>query len=160
MDAPCDYSTVFKSLCDDIHCEECGVFIGDFCIEVEELVLRCQKCQCEFRKETRMMKFYKTKEMSVNELGEWLRDEFFDQSFGLGCYGNFVMREGVKHLGEENIFDEGECVGKDRIYEKEIDGQIFMMKYSWDGDGYLEFTLPDGSEIRNSDCKKTNRWKG
>jgi hypothetical protein len=40
----------------------------------------------------------------------------------------------------------------------ELGGEV-IMKYYWDGDGFLSFILPDGKCLTNSDCKKDHVWE-
>jgi len=89
-------------------------------------------------------------ERDIDILGEMLRDMFFDQSKGLGCYGSFDFNDEVICLPNET--DEDIIYTVARI--KDI-----KMRYEWDGDGYLEFILPNNKTIYNSDCKKKYDWK-
>ena len=87
--------------------------------------------------------------------GERLRDLFFDQTKGLGCYYSFDTRPRVVGLGESPIGGE---------WNEGINWQCFQlgsfeMRYYWDGDGVLQFRLPDGSWLSNSDCKKSYNWE-
>lgn len=104
-----------------------------------------------------------------NIIGEVLRAKFFKPG-GLGCYEIFNLQDDVKVLPDEPQewfdfnFDPPKMVS-DRpepeypeFYTVAIKDDV-KMRYYWDGDGYLEFILPDGSVIYNSDCKKTWGWR-
>lgn len=97
-----------------------------------------------------------------NAIGEYLRDIFFDQSSGgYGAYTTFDVREGVTNLPSEPVmyFDGTEEIQDEdhawTVYE--YDG--IRMRYYWDGDGTLEFHLPDGRILFNDDCKKSHNWE-
>jgi len=86
--------------------------------------------------------------------GELLRNAFFDQSEGRGCYVSFKLRDNVKELPSK-IID-----GINFHYAcAEFDGKEITMEYWWDGDGSLSFIFEDGCAIQNNDCKKTYNWK-
>ena len=88
----------------------------------------------------------------INAVGELLRNIFFNQSKGFGCYENFELNPWVKPLPHEEN-KEGNM-----IYTcAEWNG--IKMRYFWDGDGFLEFLLDnEGRAIYNDDCKKQD-WK-
>jgi len=88
-----------------------------------------------------------------NVIGEYLRDQFFDQSKGKGCYDTFDVRDDVTELPVEYDYDE-----RWYVYEKDVNGTHVIMKWYWDGDGTLEFYFDDGTDITNDDCKKSHTW--
>jgi len=96
-----------------------------------------------------------------NCLGETLRDQFFDQSKGLGCYSSFDVKSDVIELESEPLDpnDISEYALYWKRYSKVFNDQSIEMRYYWDGDGVLEFILPNGVILSNGDCKKTYRWK-
>ena len=92
-----------------------------------------------------------------NDLGEYLRNEFFNQDKGeYGCYSTFEIRSGVKKLPSESI--EYEYKLEYFVFEKIVLNSKVIMKYFWDGDGTLEFHFDDETYLYNGDCKKDYRW--
>jgi hypothetical protein len=89
-------------------------------------------------------------------IGEFLRDIFFDQKNGVGCYSTFDVR--TDFIKSEP--DEQETIlGDDYVINWTVYSYAgIKMRYYWDGDGTLEFHLPDGRILENTDCKKDNRW--
>lgn len=88
--------------------------------------------------------------------GEYLRNEFFDQSKGFGCYSTFETRSGVIRLSDQ--YDPEEEITW-QCFRKTINDVDVDMKYYWDGDGTLCFNFPDGSGLFNNDCKKSSTWE-
>lgn len=102
-------------------------------------------------------RFYLDNEYGIDALGEYLRNQFFDQSQGLGCYSSFEMREDVIDLDPSPVENFEEMMWQN--YEKEVVGiGKVKMRFFWDGDGTLEFVLPSGEVLSNSDCKKNFNW--
>lgn len=100
-------------------------------------------------------------EAHPDELGEALRNEFFNQDTGnFGCYSTFELRDGIEELPQE-LFDHdwGDYKIKINVFRKIIDRKKVIMKYWWDGDGTLEFHFEDGSYLYNGDCKKDYVWE-
>lgn len=95
---------------------------------------------------------------SVNALGEILRAIFFDQSKGFGCYGSFDLNEGIETLEPITTKEDEDT---DSITYTCARWNGIVMRYYWDGDGYLEFNLNlgDDGKIFNDDCKKDYGWK-
>lgn len=90
-------------------------------------------------------------------VGEMLRAKFFvqdPQKLSFGCYSSFELQPGVRELPETPAVD---CE-EDRLmwHNATLDG--IVMSWYWDGDGVLKFTLPDGSYLINTDCKKPYDW--
>ena len=98
-------------------------------------------------------------ERGINLLGEFLRNYFFDQSKGTGCYSTFELNSEVKELPQENIEDWDDVFNPNVKYTV-ASREGIIMRYYWDGDGYLEFILPNDKIIFNSDCKKDHGWRG
>lgn len=91
-------------------------------------------------------------------VGEYLRDIFFDQDKGYGCYSTFEFRQGVKSLPDEDlVYRDGWMDDRTKWTCAEYGG--IKMRYFWDGDGTLEFHLPDGRIYQNTDCKKARYWE-
>jgi hypothetical protein len=100
-------------------------------------------------------------------VGEYLREQFFNQREGLGCYETFTLNSGVLPLPKQPVpsWASGELddpiLGYDadmgEFTRAELNGVI--MEHYWDGDGFLAFILDDGSYLVNSDCKKRYRWE-
>lgn len=96
-------------------------------------------------------------------MGEALREEFFDQDIEngvVGCYSTFDLRNDVRELPPLPV-DDGEYewdVSWTRA-DKDINGSNVTMQYYWDGDGILQFILPGGGILENTDCKKLGRWE-
>ena len=82
-------------------------------------------------------------EKGINLLGEVLRNHFFDQSKGYGCYSSFDLNKEVEQLPEEPVYFDpnNQAEGIEFTYTCAKRDNI-IMKYYWDGDGYLQFTLP------------------
>lgn len=103
---------------------------------------------------------------NTNELGEILRNEFFNQDGGdFGCYSTFELRSDVKELPNDVVlFEEGTDLQFKEIWtcaEKVIDEKVVKMAYFWDGDGVLTFEIPiEGGSVvlANTDCKKNYHW--
>jgi len=105
-------------------------------------------------------------ERSLNLIGEFLRGLFFDQSEGeYGCYSTFKVNEGVVEYPDIPVLDNLPLVMKRYKLSHGNENGLFNvtnsieMRYYWDGDGYLEFRLPDSAIISNNDCKKDYNWK-
>ena len=96
-----------------------------------------------------------------NEFGEMLRDKFFDQTKGTGCYSTFETLPDVKQLASEEIENDfyTDLGIKYQVFSKEFGKKTIIMKYYWDGDGTLEFHFEDGSYLINDDCKKDYTWE-
>lgn len=90
--------------------------------------------------------------IGINALGEFLRELFFDQSKGLGCYQSFDVNNDVEELENETDNENG-------IVWKCYKFAGVIMKYYWDGDGFLKFELPNQKSLVNDDCKKDYNWK-
>jgi hypothetical protein len=118
-----------------------------------------------------MNKFYLNMFVSPEEfpdfIGEFLRDSFFDQSKGKGCYETFDLKEDVENLPDESIdtsdwdsnWIDNNIEYVYRCAKKVIDDKVVIMKYYWDGDGVLEFHFEDGSILENNDCKCSYDWE-
>ena len=110
-----------------------------------------------------MLKVWELLRYRPSVFGECLRHLFFEQDEGYGCYSTFDVRDGVKSLPDEPVYFEDEDDEPIYIYkcfEAEVEGLgVVKMAYYWDGDGTLEFRLPDGKELINSDCKKDYTWE-
>lgn len=103
---------------------------------------------------------------NLDVFGETLRQFFFKQTEDrLGCYDVFDVREGVEKLpDDDSIYNPANnwiCwMDVWHCFQLEIPGLgLVKMRYSWDGDGVLEFHFPDGQILENGDCKKTYGWK-
>ena len=99
-----------------------------------------------------------------DSLGEHFRDQFFvqydgEKYLGKGCYSQFDVHPDVVELETIPVDPEYPDLDKWIRYQKEINGEIVLMRYYWDGDGCLEFHFEDGSFIRNNDCKKDYNWE-
>ena len=102
-----------------------------------------------------------------NSIGEYLRDQFFNQDNGeLGCYSTFDIRNDVFQLPDEredindSEIDEFEFQEVYKCFEKNVDGNHVVMRYCWDeGDGTLEFVFDNGDGLINTDCKKIHDWE-
>jgi hypothetical protein len=99
-----------------------------------------------------------------NLVGEALRDAFFNQEKGFGCYSTFELLPDVEKLPNEPVLDNEDEDELD-IFEFEyvvakkiIEGQEVIMKYYWEGDGTLEFHF-NGGMLYNTDCKKDYTWE-
>lgn len=95
-----------------------------------------------------------TENSSPCVVGEFLRDKFWDQSKGYGCYGSFDYNNDVIELSS---FKE-----KHNSYELEwqrAKWNDIECSWFWDGDGTIEFIFPDGSKLVNPDCKKDYEWE-
>lgn len=90
-----------------------------------------------------------------NEAGEELRRMFFDHTKGYGCYSTFDLNDGVEQLESAPVGGEW----NDGIEWRRFRLGDYEMQYYWDGDGVLEFRLPDGSWLCNGDCKKDYVWE-
>ena len=91
-----------------------------------------------------------------NMLGEILRDKFFDQNDNtVGCYNTFILRPEAKKMPDE--VQKEDCITW-TCATLDFNGLIVKMRYFWDSDGELEFSLPD-CLLYNYDCKKTHIWK-
>lgn len=100
-------------------------------------------------------------EEHTDELGEALRNEFFNQDDGnYGCYSTFELRDGIEELPSEIVDNDwGDYEIKCSVFSKTINDKKVIMKYWWDGDGTLEFHFEDGSYLYNGDCKKDYVWE-
>jgi hypothetical protein len=97
-------------------------------------------------------------ENNPDAVGEFLRNEFFDQSKGeRGCYSTFEIRPDVIKLKDEPVEDCGDEFTY-QVYKKIVQERNVLMKYYWDGDGTLEFHFTDRSMLINTDCKKDYTW--
>ena len=92
----------------------------------------------------------------VNLLGELLRNAFFDQTDGTGCYESFTLRPDVKKLGNFPVAYDPEFywTHAERMYLS----TLVTMLYYWDGDGVLVFILPN-AVLLNTSCKKDYNWR-
>ena len=99
------------------------------------------------------------------DLGEELRELFFVSSreHDIGYYSTFDFDPRVKQLPDEALNDQDVT---DTPYwscyvfvdpSSKHNGTKF--RGFWDGDGVIEFTLPDGRILENWDCKKTYQWE-
>ncbi len=96
-------------------------------------------------------------EESPNQVGEILRAAFFDQSDGkFGCYSTFDYNKHVLPIPHE--IDAYDHQTMWHCAERKLQDITIKMRYFWDGDGTLEFQLPDGYLI-NNDCKKDYCWE-
>jgi hypothetical protein len=81
---------------------------------------------------------------------------FFNQSTGLyGCYSTFELNDDVEEMPPEPVggeWNDGLSWTRARL-------DAIEMRWYWDGDGVLEFRLPDGSWLSNTDCKKDYIWE-
>jgi len=106
------------------------------------------------------MKFKISPKTHPNIVGEYLRDQFFDQSNDLrGCYSTFELMPDVIQLDEERVLDCEDGTYFYQVSQKLIGNKIVWMKYYWDGDGVLEFHFENGSKLINNDCKKDYVWQ-
>lgn len=102
------------------------------------------------------------KHTSPNLIGELFREMFFKNErdqYGrrLGCYEVFTLAPGVKTLPNEPVDD---CPGEWWTCAELTtpDGAV-KMRYHWEGDGTLQFFMPDGTCYENTDCKKDYEWE-
>lgn len=98
-----------------------------------------------------------------DEAGEFLRGVFFNQSTGkYGCYSTFELNPGVEELPDETVTLSENTSPNDWYNDSwtwtRAQFNDIIMRYYWDGDGMLEFLLPDGSILSNDDCKKDYGW--
>jgi hypothetical protein len=100
--------------------------------------------------------------LDANAKGEYLRKQFFlcNNEHDIGCYSSFVLASGVKRLPDEPDEEYSEYIWTcaENTVPEVCSGKI-VMKYNWDGDGALEFYLPNGTILANTDCKKTLGWR-
>lgn len=96
-----------------------------------------------------------------NPTGEALRERFFKQDLEngiFGCYSTFELRDDVEELPDQSItVDDYEEIAT--CARAKVGDQVVIMRYYWDGDGYLEFEFADGTKICNHDCKKDYGWE-
>ena len=101
---------------------------------------------------------------NIDVLGELLRDLFFDQRHGVGCYETFILRDEVIQLEPIRVEFDSNFQWK-RAYIT-IEGRMFFgqdsdyieMWHYWDGDGTLVLILAD-FVLMNVDCKKDYHWR-
>lgn len=93
---------------------------------------------------------------NVDVLGELLRDLFFDQRHGIGCYETFILRDEVNPLESVRV-EYDTCFNWKRACLA-VDNNYVEMWHYWDGDGTLAFILAD-SVLLNTDCKCNYDWK-
>lgn len=89
-------------------------------------------------------------------VGELLRDLFFDQNRGYGCYSTFDLRGGILTLPPVQNGEERWTLAMYMDPELKV-----TMGYWWDGDGSLAFLIqtPESTHLLyNSDCKKSSYW--
>lgn len=99
-----------------------------------------------------------------NVVGEFLRNEIFDQTNGLGCYASFEFNEGFEETFRGNMSlgflywwgRPGDVLG-DKLKETFITNGEIEAAWYWDGDGYLLIKWED-IFVENADCKNTNYW--
>lgn len=107
-----------------------------------------------------MINFNPDNSYSLCALGEFLRDQFFDQSKGYGCYRTFKLNKGIFSTTEQRDMDWGEIETVNCAAQVIPGFGLVKMEYYWDGDGYLSFEWVDkGIKIENTDCKKDYEWK-
>jgi hypothetical protein len=94
-----------------------------------------------------------------NIVGEILRDMFFDQSRGLGCYSSFTLKENVVDLPLEKIDRPYAAKEEEDLFWKKATTDGVVMRYFWCSVGVLEFIFEDGSSLKNWDCKKDYLWE-
>jgi hypothetical protein len=98
-------------------------------------------------------------EIETCALGEALRNSFFDQSKGYGCYSTFELRSDV-YGNRDEIREDNECW---KTASKIFNEYIIKMCYHWGGDGKLEFQFWKNWEflfkLINDDCKKDYNWE-
>jgi len=98
-----------------------------------------------------------------NTIGEYLRNVFFDQTKGKGCYDSFDVTENTLTLPTQLVDPEYDSITTWNIFQKDVNFndkvEKVIMRYYWDGDGTLEFIFDDNSSVLNTDCKKTYNWK-
>jgi hypothetical protein len=102
---------------------------------------------------------FEVDEKTANLAGELLRNEFFDQTKGFGCYETFDWRSDVTPLPNE-IKEDGTYVW--RKGEKEFQGTRIICAWMWDGNGTLKFHIYGKKEyiyLSNTDCKKDYNWE-
>ena len=101
----------------------------------------------------------------IDAVAEYLRNEFFDQSKGFGCYSSFDLRYGVFDITSKcnTVLEVQEHHAKRWIT---IAGMphLVEMAYYWEGDGYLRFMISRPGKrpsiiLENRDCKKNHGWK-
>lgn len=102
-----------------------------------------------------------------NIIGEFLRRKFFTPEH-LYCCGEF--NNDVEQLPDEPVpwvdfLENGDSFMVTDRHDPD-DPKMFTVakwgdikaRHYWDGDGHLEFVLPDGTIVLNSDCKKDHGW--
>lgn len=97
---------------------------------------------------------------NANLLGEILRELFFDQTQGYGCYSTFDLNPSVEVLPNRPDPDDKFILWKRATLN--VDGILVLMEYYWDGDGNLEFSWQENGKsilLVNGDCKKDYRWE-
>ena len=119
-------------------------------------------------------------EQNPDAIGEALRSLFFDEKLTrgrgghrdyreTGCYSTFDWQKDVEELEQQPVVFEVDGRPEEVIMwtrgrkniapvPTELDLRQVECRYYWDGDGTLEFVLPDGSVLRNDDCKKDHGW--
>jgi len=101
---------------------------------------------------------------NIDVLGELLRDLFFDQRHGVGCYETFILRSNIIKLHSTTVeFDEDFSWQRARLTLEFWDRGFISyapvdMWYYWNGDGTLAFVLKD-FVLMNVDCKKDYHWR-
>src|SRR4051812_10905638 len=76
---------------------------------------------------------------NANAVGELLRNEFFDQTKGMGCYETFDWRSDVTPLPDEIEEDGDTYLWRKGV--KNFQGNRVVCVWMWDGDGTLEFHI-------------------
>ena len=104
----------------------------------------------------------------VIPVGEWLRRRFFDEKMlpdgyrTYGCYSEFDVKDDVVELPQVPVSWPDEDWPSDlmwKCYSLELPEGTVYLRWYWDGDGILEFQLPDGTVFHNGDCKKDYEWE-
>jgi len=116
-------------------------------------------------------------EINPDAVGEYLRSSFFDEKVinkkhypfayrVTGCYSTFGWQKDVEKLepvelssedGGSHEFKEFWTCGK-----KTFAGETVECRWYWDdpedGDGEIQFLLPNGKRLININCKKDYGW--
>lgn len=112
-----------------------------------------------------------TEHDSADVVGEALRGKFWKQPYSTtkygtyretGCYSSFDYQDDVEELEPEIEERQEHWSGEewtDRTEWHRARWRDILCRWYWDGDGTIEFHLPDGFVLRNTDCKKTYGWE-
>lgn len=114
------------------------------------------------------------KRLTVDTLGELLREITFVDEGLLGCYNTFKVRSDAKEWSCQkirkfikeryNYIDEEDCTKDNPKGYTFKEGNLTIdVFWKWDGDGTLYFRVRDDNkiiiEIINDDCKKIYGWR-